>query len=156
MKNKTFINFFLFSFLIFIFTSCEKVIQVDVPEAETLLVVDAWLNDKPGNQVIRLTTTAPVFSSSSTPSASGASIILKDLNNGNTYTFFENPGTGNYIYSPAVGDTFNIIGHKYELEIIYKGNTYKSTSVSYKTTTVDTVGFNEIKNFGDSTIRGFA
>ncbi len=156
MKFKKY-TFILFAQVIFfVFTSCEKVVQVDVPEAETLLVVDAWLNDKPGDQVIRLTTTAPVFSSSSTPVASGASIVLKDLNNGKTFNFSENPGTGNYIYSPAIGDTFNVIGHKYELEINYKGNIYKSNSTSYKTTSIDTVGFNKIKRIGDTTVRGFA
>ncbi|MBK6833284.1 MAG: hypothetical protein IPG89_02975 [Bacteroidetes bacterium] len=30
-------------------------------EGETLLVVDAWINDKPGSQTVRLTTTAFVF-----------------------------------------------------------------------------------------------
>ena len=156
MKLKKYIYIVFIYLVIIVFTSCEKVIQVDVPDAETLLVVDAWLTDKPGDQVIRLTTTAPVFSSSSTPVASGASVLIEDLNNGKLFNFIENPGTGNYIYTPQAGDTFNISGHKYELNISYKGNSYKSTSTSYKATKVDTVGFNKITNFGDTTLRGFA
>jgi hypothetical protein len=150
-------TFLVFAFLILVFiSSCEKVIQVDVPEGETLLVVDAWLNNKPENQVVRLTTTSPVFSSSSTPAALGATVNIKDLSNGKVYPFLETAGTGNYVYTPTTNDTFNIVGHQYELQISYKGYNYKSISSSYKTTQIDTVGFNKLTDFGDTTVRGYA
>jgi hypothetical protein len=156
MKNNILSFFILVVATVLFFSSCEKVVQVDVPEGETLLVIDAWLTNKPGNQTIRLTTTAPVFSSGSTPAALGATVIVKDLNNGKSYSFIENAGTGNYIYTPTFNDTFNIVGHQYELVVNYKGNSYKSTSTSYTTTKIDTVGFNRLTDFGDSTVKGYA
>src|ERR1700741_3521380 len=86
-------------------SSCEKVIKVDVPEGETLLVIDAWVNDLPGTQTVRLTTTAPVFDPNRTPAANGAQVQLKDLDNGKTYSFIESNGPGNYEFPPAVTDT---------------------------------------------------
>jgi len=150
-------SFLVFAFLMLIVvSSCEKVIQVDVPEGETLLVVDAWLNNKSGDQVIRLTTTAPVFNSTSTPAAIGATVNVKDLTNGKIYSFIESSGTGNYIFSPTTNDTFNIIGHNYELQISYKGFNYISNSTSYQTTRIDTVGFNKLTDFGDTAVKGYA
>jgi len=141
---------------IFILFSCEKVIDVDVPEGETLLVVDAWINNESVEQTIRLTTTAPVFSNTRTPVATGATVSLKDLNTGKIYRFNESDGSGNYTFKPFDTDSFNIVGHKYELSITYNGNNYTAVSVSNETTVVDTVAFQKLTNFGDTTVRGYA
>lgn len=128
--------------------SCEKVVKVDVPDAETLLVVDAWVNNKPGTQTIRLTTTAPIFDGNRTPAADGAIVSLRDLTNGKVYPFTENTGTGNYVFTPAANDTLCVLGHQYELSVAYKGNSYTAVSTLNRTTIVDTVGFEDISSSG--------
>jgi hypothetical protein len=134
-------------------SSCEKVVKVDVPAGETLLVVDAWINDLPGKQTVRLTTTAPVFDGNHTPAANGATVFLTDLNNGKQYSFTENSGTGNYEFTPAATDTMTVETHQYRLTVNWQGNTYTSTSTLNRTTTVDTVGYDPVTEFstGDTT-----
>lgn len=139
----------------FIFSSCEKVVQVEVPEGETLLVIDAWVNDLTGKQTVRLTTTAPVFDGNPTPAANGAIVSLEDLNNGKIYSFIENNGTGNYEYTPAIADTMCVEGHAYKLNVSWKGNSYYATSAVNRTTTVDTVGFDKITEFGSTESKGY-
>ncbi|HEY1039124.1 MAG TPA: DUF4249 domain-containing protein [Bacteroidia bacterium] len=136
-------------------SSCEKVIQVDVPEGETLLVIDAWVNDLPGTQTVRLTTTAPVFDGNRTPAANGAIVQLKDLNNGKTYSFIESSNTGNYEFTPSVTDSLAVEGHIYQLNVFWKGNSYYATSLLNRTTSVDTVGFDEYKEFGTNEVKGY-
>lgn len=136
-------------------TSCEKVIKVDVPEGETLLVVDAWINDKAGAQTVRLTTTAPVFDGNHTPVAVGATVSLKDLTNGKTYSFNEVSGTGNYVFTPSSTDTMCVVGHQYSLAVSYKGNSYTSMSTLNRTTTIDTVAFDRITAIGSTEVKGY-
>lgn len=144
----------VFTFLVSL-SSCEKVIDVDVPEGEILLVVDAWVNDKPGTQTIRLTTTAPVFDGNKTPVAIGATVSLQDLTNGKTYTFGEVAGTGNYVFTPSATDTLCVVGHQYALAVSYKGNSYTALSTLNRTTTVDTVGFDRITEPGSTEVKGY-
>jgi hypothetical protein len=137
-------------------SSCEKVVKVDVPEGETLLVVDAWVNDRPGTQVVRLTTTAPIFDGNHTPVANGATVILTDLNNGKQYTFNQNSGTGNYEFTPTATDTMAVETHRYQLTVNWQGNSYTAASTLNRTTTVDTVGYDKITEFGsDDKVRGY-
>lgn len=150
------IKYFSILFLsAFIFSSCEKVIQVDVPNGETLLVIDAWVNDLPGKQTVRLTTTAPVFDGNPTPGANGAIVSLEDLSNGKTYSFIENNSTGNYEFTPLSTDTMCIEGHAYKLNVSWKGSSYYSTSVVNRTTTVDTVGFDKNIEFSTNALKGY-
>ncbi|HEV8511783.1 MAG TPA: DUF4249 domain-containing protein, partial [Cyclobacteriaceae bacterium] len=43
------------------FLSCEQVINPTLQSASPVLVVDAWVNNKPEKQVILLTQTQPYF-----------------------------------------------------------------------------------------------
>lgn len=138
------------------YSSCEKVIQVDVPEGETLLVVDAWLNDLPGTQTVRLTTTLPVFDPNRTPVANGATVLLTDLNNNKQYSFIQNSATGNYEYTPTATDTMTIEGHQYQLTVNWQGNSYTASSELKRTTTVDTVGYDKLTDFGSDEVKGYA
>jgi hypothetical protein len=136
-------------------SSCEKVIKVEVPEGETLLVVDAWINDKQGKQTVRLTTTAPVFEANNTPIAVGAAVVLKDLTNGKSYVFNEVAGTGNYEFVPSTTDTLAVLNHQYSLSVSYKGNSYTALSTLNRTTTIDTVGFDRITEPGSTEVKGY-
>ena len=120
------------------FSSCTDVIQVDLDQGETLIVVDAWVNTLPGAQTIRLTTTGPYFSGTNTPFVSGATVNINDLNNNKTYTFSD-AGNGNYVFSPTVNDSLCILNHQYKLNISWQGNEYNSFSTLSRTTKVDSI-----------------
>ena len=61
-----------------VLTSCEDVINPDLQEANAELVVEAWLNNKPGDQVINLMMTQPYFESTTAPMVSGAVVSVQD------------------------------------------------------------------------------
>jgi hypothetical protein len=118
-------------------------------------VVDAWINDKPGSQTVRLTTTAPVFNGQNTPVAIGATVSQKDLTNGKIYNFSEVTGTGNYVFTPGATDTLSVVGHQYSLSISYKGNSYNSLSILNRTTKIDTIGYDKVTDIGSTTVKGY-
>ncbi|MFL5752701.1 MAG: DUF4249 domain-containing protein [Bacteroidia bacterium] len=126
------------------FTSCTDVVKVDLDPGETLLVVDAWVNDLPGTQNIKLTTTSPYFSNVNVPPVSGAAVVLSDLSNNKNYTFSD-AGYGNYSFTPSIADTMCIVGHNYQLNISYQGNTYTSLAKLSRTTVVDSIVWQDLE-----------
>ena len=74
MKN---IIYFLFA-LFAITTGCEDVIELEVPEGRTRLVVDGLVTDASATQTVKLKYTAPYFSNTSTPAVTGAEVFITD------------------------------------------------------------------------------
>jgi hypothetical protein len=138
--KKILLNLVTAIFSLVLITSCTNVIQVSVPTGATLVVVDAFINNKPQPQTVRLTTTADYFSNAPTPPLLGATVTLNDLTNNISYTFTPD-GNGNYIYTPVVNDSMATINHKYQLNVSWNGNKYVALSTLNRTTTVDTIAF---------------
>ncbi|SFN78802.1 protein of unknown function [Bizionia echini] len=113
----------LISFLMF--SSCEDVIDVEVPTSEPKLVIDAsinWIKGTSGNeQSIKLTLTAPYFESS-VPPANNAEVWITDEAN-NTYEFMEDANTGVYKNSTFVP----ILNTEYNLTVVYENEIYTAT-----------------------------
>ena len=131
-------------------SSCKDVITVDLKKGETLLVVDAFLNNNGATQTLRLTTTAEYFSNTNTPPALGASVSLTDLSANKTFTFTPD-GNGNYLYVPQLNDSMAQIGHNYQLNITYNGINYTALSKLNRTTRVDTIIFKRKKGGPEDT-----
>ena len=138
--KKTILNLFVTICSLVLVSSCTSIIQVDVPKGATLVVVDAFINNKPEAQKVRLTTTADYFSNTATPPLLGATVTLNDLTNNTTYTFTPD-GNGNYVYTPLLNDSMATVTHKYQLNILYNGNNYFALSTLNRTTKVDTIVF---------------
>ena len=105
--------------------SCEDIIDLDVPESQARLVIDAsinWFKETAGNeQEIKLTLSAPYFDSE-IPPANGAQITITDTNN-NVFQFVEEGNTGIYRNSSFIPT----INDDYTLNISYQGETYTAT-----------------------------
>jgi hypothetical protein len=125
---------------ILLLNSCTSVIQVTVPNGSQLVVVDAFMDNSPNPQIVRLTFNANYFSNVSTPPVLGATVGLTDLTNAKTYSFTPD-GNGNYIYTPGVNDSMAQLHHKYQLNISYNGNTYNAVSTLNRTMAIDTIAF---------------
>lgn len=127
MKNiKLYILFVITSFSVI---SCEEVVDVNLDTAAPKLVIEAsieWEKETTGNlQKIKLTTTTD-FYSNTIPPATGAIVTVTNITLGKpiTYQFIEDGQTGEYIctnFDP-------IINNDYALSVVYKGETYSSTS----------------------------
>ncbi|MCM5661410.1 DUF4249 domain-containing protein [Galbibacter mesophilus] len=107
---------------VFLFLSCEEVIDVDLETAPPRLVVEAsinWVNQTNGtNQQIRLTQTAPYFDTEVPPANNAEVFILNEA--GDRFDFIEDGNSGFYICT----DFEPVIGSTYFLTVIYEGETY--------------------------------
>jgi hypothetical protein len=135
---KTQVKLLIYSILfITIFSSCEEVIEVDLDEGQTLLVVDGWLTDLSSIQTIKLTTTAPYFNNAPTPRLKGATVLVKD-NEGNEFPFAE-VEDGVYrtdALMPKVGNT-------YYLSVLVNGDEFTSEGTITPIPPIDSLTYNE-------------
>ncbi len=131
--------------LITLFSSCEEVIDLNVPSENPRLVIDAsinWFKGTSGNnQQIKLTLTAPYFDNS-VPPASGAEIKITDSNN-NIFIFTEDGFTG--IYKNSSFDP--ILNETYYLTIIYNQETYTASETLKSVSSIDYVDQNNNGGF---------
>ena len=110
---------FLIIFLFLFFSSCQDVIELEVPDGEVLLVVDGWLTDLEGEKQILLSTTANYFDNSRTPKVENAMVVLFDQNGAIDTLEESTPGTYITNYQGVVGKTYHIYirtisGEEYE------------------------------------------
>ena len=122
---------------LFVFTSCEKVIEVDLDTAEPKLVIDAslkWEKGTSGNeQTIKLSTTGS-FYSNAIPPVSNAVVFVTDTND-STFNFIENGTTGEYNCSNFVP----IIGETYTLTVLYANQTYSAIETLMPVPTINSI-----------------
>jgi hypothetical protein len=105
--------------------TCEEVVDLNLKTAEPRLVIDAslnWIKDTDGRtQYIKLSLTAPYYSTD-VPPATGASIIITDDKN-NIFEFNEEGNTGvykNLNFIPEINGVYN-------LTITYNNEVYIAT-----------------------------
>jgi hypothetical protein len=136
MKN----NLLILIFALVFFTGCEKVIDVKLDQGTPQLAVDAFVNNKPGAQKIRLTITAGYFNNAPCPAAKGAIVKITD-NQGHIFNFTDANNTGDYTWTPSVGDTLVRINNSYTLSVIYSGEEFRASSVANPAPPIDSVKY---------------
>jgi hypothetical protein len=137
MKNTLSILLVLFiSVSIF---SCTDVIDLEVKEGVTQLSVDALINNKNENQVVKLTLTQGYFDNSAIKPALGATVILFDQDS-TAYQFVDLKKDGNYTFD-AKSKPFNKIGNQYLLYISYGGEEYYSVSKLNRVPKIDSIAY---------------
>ncbi len=127
---------------VFVLQSCMDVINVDLPEGKTLLVVDAWINNMDEPQVIKLSYSIPYFDNSVPPAVSGAIVTVTD-NNNSVFVFEEDGNSGEYFWEDSLGGVFGNLGDSYELTVITSEGAYRSSAVMNRTPTVDSFAYEE-------------
>ncbi len=129
--------------MLLIFTSCEDVIDVDVPEGEPRLVVDAsfefYLDETPVDVEggIKLTLSAPFFDET-LPTVSNATVFVTNLSDNSIVNFEETAEPG--LYLPENGIIIiPDFATQYELTVIYENETYKATTELFPTVPIDNI-----------------
>ncbi|MFL9482267.1 DUF4249 domain-containing protein [Chitinophagaceae bacterium LWZ2-11] len=126
------------------FTSCTKVINVDLKNAPPQLVIEGIVNNAiPA--VVTLTQSVKFSSDNVFPTVSGANVTIQD-NGGTIYTLTET-SPGNYTNTSLIGAS----GHSYTMKVITGGVTYTAVSVMPAQVNFDTLLTDKI-TFGDKTI----
>ena len=119
MKNTIFLGFLMSLFALF--TSCEKVIEIDLEDADTQVVIEANLATGEAPFQVKISTTAPYFESGLPQAIEHATIRLLD-ENGNVYAV---PHVQNGIYATLVNAN---VEQTYTLEVEIDGELYVAKS----------------------------
>jgi hypothetical protein len=101
--------------IIFGMSACQDVIEVTLDDAEDLIVVDAWLNNNPEDQVLKLQWSQAYFNSAFPTGIVGATVsVTRD--DGVSFEFIDQ-GNGSYIWTSSNGETLGSIGSTFDLSI---------------------------------------
>lgn len=122
--------------ILFIFTSCEKVIDVNLPTIEPKLIIDASFevffdkNPVTANTTVKLRLSADYFDDE-IPTVSNATVFLTNLTNNTIINYVDANTDGNFEPITPFIPSDNT---EYELTVIYDNETYKGKATKVKST----------------------
>ncbi len=134
----------IYSFILFIFTSCEKVIDINLNSSDPKLVIEAEISNQKVCTV-KLTKTIDFDVSNNFPPVEGASITLTD-DLGNSEVLSET-SSGIYKTKTILGTP----GRIYTITVIDQEKTYSAVSSMSNVVAMDTITFEKMGAFGNST-----
>jgi hypothetical protein len=115
-------NIFLIILSLFIVTSCEKEIDLDLEDQSGQIVIEGNVTDQVGPYYVKITKSVAFTQSNQYPAIENAQVVLSD-NTGQTETL-QYIGNGRYKTSTFVGQ----YGRTYTLKIQAEGKEYTSAS----------------------------
>lgn len=129
--------------VIFLFTSCEKVIDVNLNDSEKKYVIEAILTDVPGTAKVLLTQTKNFNQDNNFAGISGAIISVSE--NGGAPVLFNETSAG--VYQSFLTGT---AGKRYDLSVTINGQTFIASSVMPQRVTLDSIFITDELLFTDT------
>lgn len=132
--------------LVLIFTSCQKVIDVNLNEADPQVVIESNYYASGDSVVARLSYTSNYFSNELSEKIENASVTITDPQGVSTILNYSGDGKYDlFNYSPQFNGA-------YSLEVQLDGNTYTASSFLNDVTPIDSLTYKYIAQslFGDS------
>jgi len=114
--------YFIVLLSVFMFSSCKKVINLDLGNVSGELVIEGNITNVPGAQSVTLSRNVPFTTTNVYPAVTGATVFIKD-DKGHQYPLTEGP-LGTYSIATAAG----VSGNNYTLSVITGGKTYTASS----------------------------
>jgi hypothetical protein len=130
--------------LALLLSSCEKVVDLNLDNGESTLVVEANITNLPAPYTVQLSKTVPFDNSSIYPPVTNALVIISD--NTGVVDTLTNQGNGKYITNTLQG----VVGRTYSLKINSEGKEYTATSKMPQLVVLDSLRRTEIV-FGGTT-----
>jgi hypothetical protein len=124
-------------------SSCQKVIQVDLKDAEKKYVIEAEITNQDSSCKVVLTQSKSFTDDNNFPGISGALVTISD--NGQIPILLTETSAG--IYQSALK---GIPGHTYRLEVAINGNVYSASSTMPALVPFDSLKINERFIFGET------
>ena len=141
MKNILYISFILL--LAASLSSCERVIDIDLHNAQAKFVIEGIVSNRPDTPArVLITTTKPFTEDNNFPGVSGATVTISD-NGGAPVPLIEKT-TG--VYEAPL---FGAIGHTYDLKVTINGTLYTATSTMPQQIKMDSLYVTNESLFGD-------
>jgi len=115
---------FLAAIILLAVSSCQKVINLNLNNAATQIVIEGNITNLRGTQVVTISQSVPFGNTNTFPPISGAAVTISD-GKGNTYKLTESTTTpGTYTIGNLSGKT----GLTYTLTVVANGVTYTGSS----------------------------
>ena len=122
---------------VFLLSSCEEVINIDLNESDPKVVIEAILKDRPTGNQVTISQSGSYFEPGNYPVISNATVRLVD-NEGNEEILKESSSeAGTYPILESMAEA----GKTYSLEVEVDGEIYKATSEMQQPLAVDSVIF---------------
>lgn len=135
-------NIIILALIATLFTSCEKVIDLNLANVDSKLIIEANITDLPGPYYVKLTKSVNFDQSNNYPAVTDAIVVISD-NTGVIDTLI-NKGTGVYETSKIQG----IEGRTYSLNVIAEGKSYAAISKMPNKVNLDSLRLNIFKFAG--------
>ncbi len=130
------------------FSSCTKIIELDLNTADPQIVVDARLSDDPTDKAtVQLSKTVNFTATNTFPAVSSAVVVIKNRTTGEMDTLKET-SAGLYQGSKLVGK----VGNTYDLTILTGGKTITATSTIPRKVNLDSISTLKQSFFGNTQI----
>jgi hypothetical protein len=147
MKEMKSLSFRLLTLLLLatIGSSCNDVIDLQVENNDPKLVVEAQLTNTASLQTVNLTESQAYFNNGPRPVniATGATVNVTDTK-GNVFVFEQSKdkeGKLTQAYTYNSSKVFGVVGETYTLNITYKGQSYKASSVLRPVPKIDSLNY---------------
>jgi len=142
MKKDMWIKYSLLLLIAAAFSSCEEIIDIDLKDADPVLVVEANISDVNELHYIYLSKTVQFGDDNKPLRVSGAQVRVSE-DGSRVYTFDEfSPGVYRANFKGKVGST-------YQLRIELEGKTYNATSVMPPKINLDSVSITQVDFFDE-------
>ncbi len=125
------------------FSSCEEVIDLDLDNAEPIIVIEGNLSDQLEEQTVKITSTYNFSEPNKFNALSNATVILS-TQSGSTIVFSEEE-PGIYKSGPFKG----ISGQTYTLNVRANGQEYTAKSTMPPPVRIDSLNFTKLSFFGE-------
>jgi len=118
MTTKNFLFAVTLALALFVFNACKEKIDIDIPGANPILVVESEVTTELDSSYVKLSSSSNYFGNPQYPIVENASITV----NGTVFSY-----KGNGMYRPAPG-FIGKVDSVYNLKIVYNGKEYTASS----------------------------
>ena len=133
---------FILLMLLFLFTNCEKVIQLDLAASEEAIVIEATITNSKLPFTVLVSKTTPYFETKTSNPVSGAIVSVR-MEKGKT-KYFEEIQPGKY----QLNNIQAFAGYWYIIDVEYKGVTYTARSFLNEVVPIVELGFSYFDGLG--------
>jgi len=130
---------------IFLFSSCEKVINIDLKNAGPKLVIEGSVDDSGNPATVTISKSAVFSAGNNYPKVSGAVVKITD----NLGTIFLLPETATGVYTNTALN--GVVGRTYQLSVLLEGKTYTASSTIPRKVMLDSLILDK-EDFGEKEI----
>lgn len=132
----------LYAMMIFSFSSCVEVVQLDLRSVEPQLVIEGKITDSNADNEVKLTFTQDFQQPNNFPPITSASVLVTDLTTGESEQLMQ---TFAGVYS--IQQLRGTAGHTYKMVVDYNGATYEATSTMPNKVPFEELKYQEVSRF---------